>query len=110
VPRIDVKSYNPDTKEHANMNYRAKDLFKGTFVYDRNNRKEFWEKYEKSEEDTFIEDNMNKWPVIEFNLNRVNFEHEDTTQKIINESLIDVITEASEQHIELIFLKIAEEA
>jgi hypothetical protein len=53
VPKIDVKSYNLDTKEHANMNCTAKDIFKGTFVYDRNNRKEFWEKHEKSEKRYF---------------------------------------------------------
>jgi hypothetical protein len=84
VPEIDVMSYNPDTKEHANMNYTVKDVFKGTFVYDRNNRKEYCKKYEKSEKDTFIEDNMNKWPVIRFYLGSVNLCVNNPEQKEIN--------------------------
>jgi hypothetical protein len=110
VPEIDVKSYNPDTKEHANMNCSAKDVFKGTFVFDRNNRKKFWEKYEKSEEDTFIEDNMNKWPVIVLNFIGVSFELDDTSQKEINRILFtEVIKEASEKYKDVIFLRVAEE-
>jgi hypothetical protein len=110
VPEIDVKSYNPDTKEHTNVNCTAKDVFKGTFVYNRNNRKEFWEKYEKSEKDTFIEDNMNKWPVIELNIIGVSFKLDDTSQKEINRILFwNVVKEAYEQYKDVIFLRVAEE-
>jgi hypothetical protein len=111
VPKIDVKSYNPDTKEHANMNYTAKDVFKGSFVDDRKNRKEFWEKYEKNKEDTFIEDNMNKWPVIEFSLEDVRFYLEGASKKEINKSLfIYTIKDAFERYKDVIFLRVAEEA
>jgi hypothetical protein len=111
VPKIDVKSYNPDTKEHANMNYTAKDVFKGTFVDDRKNRKEFQEKYEKNKKDTFIEDNMNKWPVIEFSLEDVSFDLEGASQKEINKSLfIYAIIDAFKEYKDVIFLRVAEEA
>jgi hypothetical protein len=110
VPEIDVKSYNPDTKEHANMNCSAKDVFKGTFVYDRNNRKKFLEKYEKSEEDTFIEDNMNKWPIIVLNFIHVSFELNNASQREINRILFtNVIKKAYEQYKDVIFLRVAEE-
>jgi hypothetical protein len=110
VPKIDVKSYNPDTKEHANMNCTAKDAFKGTFVYDQNSRKEFWEKYEKSEEDTFIEDNMNKWPVIRFHFGCVNFGSSNPTQKEINEKFFrNPIKDAFAKYEYVIFLRLAEE-
>jgi hypothetical protein len=111
VPKIDVKSYNPDTKEHANMNYTAKDVFKGTFVDDRRNRKEFFEKYEKNKKDTFIEDNMNKWPVIEFSFEDVSFDLEGASQKEINKRLfINAIIDAFKEYKDVIFLRVAEEA
>jgi hypothetical protein len=110
VPKIDVKSYNPDTKEHANMNCTAKDVFKGTFIYDRNNRKEFWEKYEKNKEDTFIEDNMNKWPVIRFHFGCFTFGSSDFTQKEINKIIFsNPIKEAFAKYEYVIFLRLAEE-
>jgi hypothetical protein len=110
VPEIDVMSYNPDTKEHANMNYTVKDVFKGTFVYDRNNRKEYCKKYEKSEKDTFIEDNMNKWPVIRFYLGSVNLCVNNPEQKEINWRFFEnAIRRAFKEYDYVIFLRLAEE-
>jgi hypothetical protein len=111
VPKIDVKSYNPDTKEHANMNYTAKDVFKGTFVDDQRNRKEYLEKYKKNKKDTFIEDNMNKWPVIEFSFEDVRFDFKGASQKEINKRLfIYAIIDAFKEYKDVIFLRVAEEA
>jgi hypothetical protein len=111
MPEIDVMSYNPDTKEHANMNYTAKTVFKGTFVYDRQKRKKFLEKYEQNKEDTFIEDNMNKWPVIEFSLSFVDLHSQgNPTQKEINEDFFtNAFEEAFEKFYDVIFLRVAEE-
>jgi hypothetical protein len=113
VPRIDVKSYNPDTRTHVNMNYTAKDIFKGTFIHEAKQWKIIYDWSENKRrddlEEAFVEKNMNKWPVMAINFNNVSFDSMNLTKDEINKALVEhVIQPVYEQYDYLLFLEIAD--
>jgi hypothetical protein len=74
VPRIDVDSYEPITKDHSNKNFKATSTFESTLLWDPEVRKEIFRNITDTEDsDWFIDDNMNKSPVIFFSLLDVGF-------------------------------------
>jgi hypothetical protein len=110
VPRIDVKSYDFVTRTHANMNYTAKDIFKGTSIYEQKPSKTIydWREDRYKLEETFIKDNMNKWPVAVIDFKNVSFDSKIPTKDEINRKLIEhAIKPAFEQFDYLLFLDIA---
>jgi hypothetical protein len=59
-------------------------------------------------EETFVEENMNKWPVIVIDFNNVRFGSQTPTNDEINKALVEhVIQPAFEQYDYLLFLEIA---
>jgi hypothetical protein len=110
VPRIDVKSYDFVTKTHANMNYTTKDIFKETSIYEPEPSRTIydWMEDRYGLEETFVEDNMNKWPVVVVDFKNVRFDSKIPTKNEIHKKLIEhAIQPAFEQYDYLIFLDIA---
>jgi hypothetical protein len=113
VPRIDVKSYDPETKTHANMSYTAKDIFKGTFIHEAKlwNTVYDWNENKRRNdlEEAFVEENMSKWPVMVINFNNVRFDSKTPTNDEINKAIVEqVIQPTYEQYDYLLFIKIAD--
>jgi hypothetical protein len=113
VPRIDVESYNPETRTHANMKNTAKDIFKGTFIHEAKLWKTIYDWSENKRKDdleeSFLEENMNKWPVMTISFNNVHFDSKTPTKDEINKALVEhVIQPAYEQYDYLLFLGIAD--
>jgi hypothetical protein len=120
VPRIDVKSYNPEIKTYSNYNYTAKDIFKGTSIYepepsrtkykysDNEFESEFESEYESEYESDFVEDNMNQYPVIVIDFKNVRFDSKIPTEDEINRKVRKhVIKPAFEQYDYLLFINMA---
>jgi hypothetical protein len=88
VPKIDVKSFDPITKNHANMANTAETTFKGTKICNPQFRQEFYNKHGyEGDGSTFIKDNLNKWPVIEVQVPTVLFSSYLPTQSEIERKL-----------------------
>jgi hypothetical protein len=112
VPRIDVKSYDPETKVHANMNYTTKDIFKGTSVYEtKQSRTTYdWMEDRYGFDEAFVEDNMNKWPIAVVDFKNIRFDSKIPTNDEIHKKLIEhAIQPAFEQFDYLLFFDIARE-
>jgi hypothetical protein len=110
VPRIDVKSYDPETEVHANMNYTTKDIFKGTSIYEPEpSRTTYdWMEDRYGFDEAFVEDNMNKWPIAVVDFKNIRFDSKIPTKDEINRKLIEhAIQPAFEQFDYLLFLDIA---
>jgi hypothetical protein len=75
LPRIDVDSYDPRIRDHKNSTFTAKSTFERTLVWDPKVRKEVLEKITSAEDGySFIDNNMNKRPVIFFDPQTVKFD------------------------------------
>jgi hypothetical protein len=112
VPRIDVKSYDPETKVHANMNYTTKDIFKGTSIYEakRSRTTYDWMEDRYGFDEAFVEDNMNKWPIAVVDFKNIRFDSKIPTNDEIHRKLIEhVIKPTFEQFDYLLFLDITRE-
>jgi hypothetical protein len=112
VPRIDVKSYNPEIKPYFNTNSTAKDIFKGTSIYKPEpSRTKFAyseKEYESEFESDFVEENMNQYPVIVIDFQNVRFDSKIPTEDEINRKIMKhVIQPAFEQYDYLLFITMA---
>jgi hypothetical protein len=116
VPRIDVKTYNPEINTCFNINYTAKDIFKGTSIYEPESsstkyaysEKEYESKFEREYESDFVEDNMNHYPVIVIDFKNVRFDSKIPTEDEINRKIMKhVIQPAFKQYDYLLFINMA---
>jgi hypothetical protein len=112
VPRIDVDSYDPVTKRHKNENFTSKATFENTLVMNPDVRKNiFAEKSFKGSPATFIDDNMNKWPVVVVDLLQVGFDSFAPSKSEIYRKLFQSpIKGAFEQYDYVLFIRMVEEA
>jgi hypothetical protein len=112
LPRIDFDSYDPKTRNHSNSTFTAKSSFERTLVFNSTVRKEAFkgEKWRKNS-DSFIIDNMNKWPVIFVNLHSNDFGSIIPSHSKIEEILSKtVIKETFEEHEDVLFALMVEKA
>jgi hypothetical protein len=110
VPRIDVDSYNPETGDHKNITFTAKSTFERTFVYDPDVRKDIiGGKTDGKDSDSFIRDNMNKWPVIFVSMFSVNFGSTLPSLNKIEEKLSKyAVRQAFKEYDYVLFIKMAD--
>jgi hypothetical protein len=111
-PKIDIASYDPETRKHNNSNFTAKSTFENTFVLNSTARKEAFEGEDwKKESDLFIIDHMNKWPVIFVDMFPIDFGSKIPSHNKIEEKLsTEVIQKTFEEHEDVLFALMTEKA
>jgi hypothetical protein len=112
VPKIDFDSYDPKTKRHNNSTFTAKSTFERTALFDRTVTKGIIdEKTYHNDSESFIRDNMNKWPVIFVNMHSLKLGSPSPSLSKIQEKLsTTVIQETFEKHEDVLFALMVEEA
>jgi hypothetical protein len=111
-PRIDIDSYDPITRDHKNSTYTAKSTFVRTLVWDPAVRREVINGINtKVDSDTFIDDHMNKWPIIWVSMFSLQFSPPSPSLSKIEEKLsTEVVQETFKEHEDVLFIKMAEMA
>jgi hypothetical protein len=111
-PRIDVDSYDPITRDHRNSTYTAKSTFVRTLVWDPAVRREVLKGIHiKKDSDSFIDDHMNKWPIIWVSMFSLQFSPPSPSLSEIEEKLsTEVVQETFKEHEDVLFIKMAEMA
>jgi hypothetical protein len=112
MPKIDFDSYDPKTKRHNNSTFTAKSTFERTALFDRNETKDIIDKISTdNDSESFIRDNMNKWPVIFVNMHFLKFGSPSPSLSEIQEKLsTEVIRQAFKDHEDVLFARMAEKA
>jgi hypothetical protein len=112
MPKIDFDSYDPKTRYHKNSTFTATSTFERTSLFDRNVRKNIIdEKTYDNDSESFIRDNMNKWPVIFINMHSVKFDSPSPSLSEIKEKLCkNAVRQAFKEHEDVLFAKMVEEA
>jgi hypothetical protein len=106
LPKIDIESYDPITKEHKNLNRTSESIFEGTAIWDPSVRQSYFkEKGYGGTADSFIRDNMNKYPVVVIRMFAVEFSSGDTTKDIERKFFESVIPEAFAQFDYVLLIK-----
>jgi hypothetical protein len=116
VPRIDIRSYDPITKDHKNAEKTSEFLFEGTFIDDHATWRRFWELKKNlkiiglRDKDEFFKQNMNKFPVVTLDFFGIRFEPEGLTRSEIYKKFLNkVIIPAFRQYDYVLFLYMAQE-
>jgi hypothetical protein len=111
-PKIDVDSYDPITRDHRNSTYTAKSTFVRTLVWDPAVRKEVIEGINtKVDSDMFIDDHMNKWPIIWVSMFSLQFSPPSPSLSKIEEKLsTEVVQETFKEHEDVLFILMVEKA
>jgi hypothetical protein len=112
LPKIDVNSYDPISRNHANINDTARATFEGTKIANPKVRKQILTKLKSTvNADTYLDDNMNKWPVIYVDLKEVTFTSLAPTEKEIYDRLLAIVIQPLfRQYDYVLFLILAKRA
>jgi hypothetical protein len=110
MPKIDFDSYDPETRDYKNRTFIAKSTFERTALFDRNLTKDIIDKISThNDSESFIRDNMNKWPVIFVNMHSLKLGSPSPSLSEIQEKLsTTVIQETFQQHEDVLFARMAE--
>jgi hypothetical protein len=111
-PRIDIDSYDPITRDHKHSTYTAKSTFVRTLVWDPAVRREVIKDINpKVDSDTFIDDHMNKWPVIWVSMFSLQFSPPSPSLSEIEEKLsTEVVRKTFKEHEDVLFILMVKEA
>lgn len=124
MPRVDLDSYDPITKHHKSETFTAKSTFKDTLIWDSEYRKKVFEiiaEDQGEDEDeggnknedgaSFIDDNMNKWPVIVFDLHPLSFLSSTPSDSEIHQQFCtEVIYKMYKKYDYILLIKLIEQA
>jgi hypothetical protein len=112
-PKIDIDSYDPITRDHKHSTYTAKSTFVRTLVWDPAVRREVFEDFRKDPKDSkyFIDDHMNKWPIIWVSMFSLEFSPPSPSLSEIQEKLsTEVVKETFKEHEDVLFILMVEKA